>query len=132
MNYHGVDVRSAVRKSLGLPTETEQCNPGFESKRTAGVLATPIVWSGWIEVFAQLGVVGRDKRNHVTYVDVTFSIEGEYQSSYDIEIKGGDRFIRTYGVGSTKVRVAITGNVATAISVRVRSHTTPIQLRITT
>lgn len=83
--------------------------------------APPLFWGAWVNVWAQIGVVGPDKDRHVTYVNISFETVSEAPSSFDVEIKGADVPVRTYGPGST--RVSVSGNVATQISARFRSHT---------
>lgn len=95
-------------------------------KRSFGrfqVSAPPFIWGGWQEVFAQFGVIGPDADRHVTRVNLSLSTDTQAPSSFDYEIKGGDYFIRGVagGFGASE-SVTITGNVATSISVRAKSH----------
>lgn len=85
------------------------------------MLAPPLTWSPWREVWAQFGVVGRDSDNHRTVVNVSYTTRSRAKSTFDVEIRSGNETFRTFGPGSH--RVVILGNVATSISVRLRSHT---------
>jgi hypothetical protein len=87
------------------------------------VHAPALVWGRWLEVYAQLGVTGPDADQHVTKVKLSIASETETQSSFDYEIKGGDYNIRgVVGSSSVSETVPITGNVATSIKVRAKSH----------
>lgn len=87
------------------------------------ISAPPLRWGRWQEVFAQLGVKGPDADRHVTKVNISLSTDSHAPSSFDYEIKGGDRLIRgVVGGSGVSETVIISGNVATAISVRAKSH----------
>lgn len=88
--------------------------------RREDVSAPPLFWGPWTEIFVQFGVTGPDKEDHVTRVKVSYKTASRTPSSFDVEIKGGDKFVSTTGPGSEVI--TITGNVATAISVRFKSH----------
>ena len=76
-------------------------------------------WSPWIEVYA---VIGLDKNSQTTVPMLLQSTSGN-PSSFDYEIKGGDRFIRGVVAGSgVTEKITITGEVMTSISVRLKSH----------
>lgn len=83
-----------------------------------------------MQAWAQFGVIGPDADQQLSTITLSFSSTTEAPSTFDVEIKGGDRHIRTIGPGSQRVRV--TGNVATAISVRFRSHASPLNIVIST
>lgn len=95
-------------------------------KRSFGrhtIWAGPFIWGPWQEVFAQFSVIGPDADRHVTRVNLSLSTDTSAPSSFDHEIKGGDYFIRGVAGGSgASETVTITGNVATSISVRAKSH----------
>ena len=91
--------------------------------RRVRISAPPLKWGAWREVFAQIGVVGPDADTHVTEVNLSFSNESSAPSSFEYEIKGGDFNIRNYSGGhGASEKVTITGNVATSIQVRAKSH----------
>lgn len=75
-----------------------------------------------------IGVLGPHKEDHVTKVAVSFQIKGRLSSSFDIEFKGGGANIRS--TGPSTVRTRITGNVATSIYFRLKSHSTALQIRV--
>lgn len=94
--------------------------PAVERKfRQFDVWAGPLVWGPWTEVWAQVGVLGPDAGAHVSTVRISFDTQSNAPSPFQVEIKGGDRFISTTGPGEEIVTV--TGNVATAISIRFKS-----------
>lgn len=93
--------------------------------RMFDVYAPPFFWGPWVEVFAQFGVFGKNPEDHVTTVSVSLSSMSEAGSSFDYEIKEGDKLIEGFvGAGSITEEIEIIGNVATAISVRCKSHST--------
>ncbi|MBB4120313.1 colicin Z C-terminal domain-related protein [Martelella radicis] len=94
----------------------------FERKfRQFDVWAGPLVWGPWTEVWAQFGVKGPEADRHVSYVRISFDTQSNAPSPFHVEIKGGDRFIRSVGPGEETVTV--TGNISTAISIRCKSAT---------
>jgi|AVFP01.1.fsa_nt_gi hypothetical protein len=56
------------------------------------VLAPPLAWGPWTEVFGYIGM----SEDYSTIVDISFSSESNAPFPFDYEIKGGDSFIRTY------------------------------------
>lgn len=100
----------------------------MEAKNDFSVAAPPLFWGAWTEIYAQFGVTGPNADQHQTRLNISFHIVGRGESSFDVEIKGGDRLIRTLGPGSA--RVTITGNVATGISIRCKSHSVPLNVRV--
>lgn len=92
--------------------------------------APSLSWGPWVQVWAQFGVIGPDADQHVSHITLSFSSTTESPSTFDVEIKGGDRRIRIIGPGSQ--RVTVTGNVATAVSARFRSYATPQNIVIST
>ena len=102
-------------------------------KKTFHVTAEPLAWGRWVEVYAQLGVTGPYAENHVTQVTLEIGSRTETQSSFDYEIKGGDYSIRgVVGSSSVSETVPITGNVATSIKVRAKSHSLRQRVIVTT
>jgi len=77
-------------------------------------------------VWAQIGVIGPNSDQQASEIAISFSISGRNNSSFDIEIKGGDNLIRSTGPGTEYVTV--TGNVATAIKVRLKSHSAGLRV----
>ena len=70
-----------------------------------------------------------DADRHVTIVEVNFDVRGQLPSTIDVEIEGGDELVMAIGPGS--VTVKISGNVATALRFRARSHLTAQNIIIT-
>ena len=105
---------------------------GIRRKGRIEVWAGPKIWGPWTEIWSQFGVVGPNAANHQSVVDVSFDVSrnGEGASSFDVEIRGGDRFISTVGSGSAIVTV--TGNVATSIAIRCRSHSLGLNVEVWT
>jgi len=102
------------------------------SIRQFQIAAPSFFWGFWHEVFARFGVVGPDADDHVIRITIKLSSFSFAPSSFDYEIKGGDHFIRGVSGGSgASETVIITGNVATAISVRAKSHSTPQNIIVT-
>lgn len=106
-------VQKAVLNQRTKPVQTK----GYDS---AQAWAPPLFWGPWVELFSQFGVVGPNSADNVTRVELDFDTSSQAPSTFDVEIKGGDRFIRSSGPGSETA--TITGNVATSISIRCRSH----------
>ena len=77
------------------------------------VHSPPLMW-------AEDGSGGSNANRHRSVVNISFDTQSQAPSTFDVEIKGADRFIRTIGPGSKQV--VITGNVATALSIRFKSH----------
>jgi len=115
--FRGRNLQEAVRKAVSNQSTKSIQAKGNDS---AQAWAPPLFWGPWVEVFSQFGVVGADSQDHVTKVDIDFATMSQAKSTFDVEIKGGDRFVSSSGPGSEIVTV--TGNVATSISVRCRSH----------
>ena len=114
--FRGRDLGEVVRATLEeQPSRLER-----KGSETAQIWAPPFVWGPWTDVFVQFGVVGPDREDHVTVVNVAFDTASQAPSTFDIEIRGGDAFISSSGPGSETV--TITGNVAATISVRCSSH----------
>jgi hypothetical protein len=107
----------------------------LEHKRAYDISALPLRWSAWVDVWAQFAVLGPDADRNVTRVRVNFFAR-RGASSFDYEIEGGDRPIRGYATGTSSASatetVTITGNVATSIRVRCKSHSMPLHIRVTT
>ena len=125
-DFRGRSLQEAVRKAVSNQGRKSIQSKGNDS---AQAWAPPLFWGPWVEVFTQFGVVGAESHNHVTRVDIDFATISQAKSTFDVEIKGGDRFISSSGPGSETV--TISGNVATSISVRCRSHSIGQNVRIT-
>lgn len=121
--FRGTSIKEIVGKSVSSERRVER-------KIFSGhVLAPPLFWGPWITVFAQFGVQGPDADHHVTSIDVDLSLADSLtESTFDYEISGGDDFISDYG--PNRERVFISGNVATEIRVRCKSHSVPVNVRI--
>jgi hypothetical protein len=131
VEYRARTLEEAIHKSLHREHAIrKQKQAELEQKTLFSILVPPRNWSHWVKIWAQYGVLGPDADSHQTILNVSFHEKGFLKSSFDVQIKGGDEFIRTLGPGST--RVAVTGNVATEISIRLRSHSTPLNVTITT
>ena len=115
--FRGKTIREAVGRATSANKGQSLDTKGGNSTR---VWAPPLVWGPWQEVFSQFGVVGPNSNNHVTRVTVSFATQSNVLSTFDVEIRGGDQDIRSIGPGSETI--TITGNVATSISVRCKSH----------
>ena len=123
--FTGKSLESAVRQAVSQSGIAEHQQKGFRSTRAT---APPLYWGGWVDAFSQFGVVGSEKDNHVTRVNLVFSIVSGHQSAFDVEISGGDRHISTIGPGPETV--TITGNVATTLRVRCKSHSLPLVIDV--
>lgn len=116
--FKGATLAEAVSNATAAYRKAKN---GIESKQIAEVWAAPLFWGPWVDIYTQFGVIGADSDDHVTRLNVSFAgITGS--SSFSVEISGGDDFIRAIGPGS--VDVTITGNVATTIRMRAKSHST--------
>ena len=98
--------------------------------RSITMVASPLYWSSWREVWAQLGVRGPDSDLKVRRVKLTFSLLSGMRSPFGVQIRGGDKFIDTYIAGKGTVMVTVTGNVATAIAVRVKTFSVPVDIKV--
>ncbi len=108
-------------------------NSGDISLKSSGrfhVLAPPRFFGPWQQVWSQFGVAGNDDTIKQR-IKINFESMSDAPSSFDVEISGGDRFIRTAVPGSGFVYVTVSGNVATAITVRFRSHTLGQKILVT-
>lgn len=106
-------------ESKKLPREMV-LNRGFEKKSRFFVWAPPLIWGPWVEIWAQAGVAGPNPDQHQSIINIRYDTQSVAPSTFDVEIKGGDNFIREIGPGSA--RVTVTGNVLTAVSIRAKSH----------
>ena len=128
--FHGKTLAEVIKKSLHREQIIKHGNrPGLSVKGRFLVWAPPIFWGPWVQIWAQVGVLGPDKEKHQSIINVSFETQSDAPSTFDVEIKGGDNFIRTIGPGSK--RVVVTGNVATAISIRCKSHLLGQQVVVT-
>ncbi len=130
MEYRGRTLEEALHKSLHEEHEVRRLRHGQKKLSRKGrfdVWAPPLIWGPWVNIWAQFGVIGPDSENHQSILNVTFSSLGG-DSSFDVEIKGGDDLIRTTGPGSELV--TITGNVATSVSIRCRSHSVGLHVLV--
>jgi len=91
-----------------------------ERKSLFSLHAPPLFWGSAVEIYSQFGVFGVNPDQHVTEVRVSFSVQSAQESTFDVEIEGGDSPVFAIGPGSAVV--TITGNVATSLTLRARSH----------
>lgn len=128
--FFGKTLGEAITKSMHNEKLIRHGNKEpLTTKGRFRVIAPPLFWGPWVEVWAQVGVVGPNRNSNRTTVRVSFDTQTPAASTFDFEIKGGDRLIRTIGPGSALVTV--TGNVMTAVSVRAKSHLLPQQVIVT-
>lgn len=99
-----------------------------EIKSNFSVWAPPLLWGPWQEIFAVFGVIGQNADDSQIRKTISYQTLSQAKSTFDIEIRGGDRFISAVGPGSSDV--TITGNVATALSIRAKSHSLGQQIRV--
>lgn len=71
------------------------------------------VWTNWLEVFSQFGVVGHNRNAHVQKAWLNFQRVSAAKSCFDVGIKGGDTPIGATGPGP--VTTTIVRNLATSI-----------------
>ena len=114
-NLHiGSTVRLALSKATGKNLKPDQKAGRFQA------YAPPLKWGPQVEIFAQFGVVGPNRDEHITKVKVHFDTQSQASSPFEVKITGGDQTITTAGPGSALV--TITGNVATALNIRCKSY----------
>ncbi len=112
--------RYASQALLQLAQRLRGKTAALAGKGAFSVEAPALRWGAWVGIFAQDGVIDPDAEYHQMVVNVSFDSEGFSPSTFDVEIRGGDQFISTVGPGSE--RITITGDVATALYIRCRSH----------
>ncbi len=119
--YQGNTLYSTVRMAIkGEAFADPSESPEIEKKLGVfSVWAPPLSWGPWAEIWRQFGVTGPDRDTHVVIVGISFETVSDAASAFGVEIRGGDSFIHTTGPGSEVVTVS--GNVATAISIRCKS-----------
>lgn len=115
MEYFGKTLGEAIHKAA----HRKHCYAN-QCKGRLQVWAAPKFWGPWVEIWSQFGVVGNGADDHQTVLYVSYETLSDAPSSFDVEIRGGDRFVSDIGPGSS--RVTVTGNVATSVSIRCRSH----------
>jgi len=120
---NAANIHDAIRLAVGRENKQQAIQ---ERKGAFHVFAPAFFWGPWVEVYSQFGVTGPDPNNHVTRVSISFNVQGRNQSSFDVEIEGGDNSISQIGPGSTLV--TISGNVATALRFRAKSHSLALEL----
>lgn len=76
--------------SVALPEEQK-------TYRRVSAHALPLAWGPWTTVWTQMGVVGSNRDRHVSRIKLSFHATSRWKSSFDVEIKGGDSFVRTLG-----------------------------------
>lgn len=99
-----------------------------DTKSIFSVWAPPLTWGPWTEIFRSIGRLGEDRHEAQIRKTISYRSASQAKSTFDVEIRGGDRFVSSVGPGSS--HVAITGNVLTAISIRARSHSVGQQVRV--
>jgi len=119
--YRGNTLYSTVRRAMRGEAFTGDADGTAIEKKLGifSVWAPPLSWGPWTEIWAQFRVTGPDRDARVTYVNVSFETVSDAPSAFGVEIMGGDNFVRTTGPSSEVVTVS--GNVATAISIKCRS-----------
>ncbi|MFN3169939.1 MAG: colicin Z C-terminal domain-related protein [Hyphomicrobiales bacterium] len=100
----------------------------IDRKSIFSIWAPPLSWGPWSEIFAVFGVVGEGGNDAQIRKTISYQTTSQAKSTFDVEVKGADRFVSAVGPGSSDV--TITGNVATAISIRARSHSVGQQVRV--
>ncbi|MEM6413334.1 MAG: colicin Z C-terminal domain-related protein [Pseudomonadota bacterium] len=112
---------NTLLEAMSLATDrTAPIVPSDEYKKIGEVAAPALVWGVWVPIFNQFGVRGPNADNHITRLRVSYSVVSETKSTFDVEIKGGDELVTDVGPSSSIV--TISGNVATSIMLRAKSH----------
>lgn len=93
---------------------------GEVKARRMQVIAPPFVFGPSVPVIALFGVTGPNAESNVARIQLNFETRTHAAATFDVEITGGDELVRAIGPGSATVTVS--GNVATEIQVRCRSH----------
>ena len=120
-DFHGKSPVGAVQKLIQQhPRYARRTVPTLAKKAAFQLAAPPITWGFWTEIWAQFGVTGPDAENHETTVEITFESFTRLESTFDVEFAWGGQTRRTVGPGAASI--TIVGNVATAISMRAKSH----------
>ena len=104
--------------------------PQNKIERKGGVIsliAPPRNWSQWRVLGPLWG--GRNSPAGFRTMKVSFGISGNFQSTFDVELKGGDQLVHAIGPG--RATVVLTGEQMSEISIRVRSHSVPLAIRVT-
>lgn len=114
MEYFGHTLSEAIHNAA------HRKSAHMEKKARFQLLAPPLFWSRWMPIWSQFGVIGPNADSYKTVVTVSFNAETETPSTFEVEIKGGDELVRALGPGFAYV--TITGNVATTLSIRCKSH----------
>ncbi len=99
-----------------------------DRKGVFSIWAPPLAWGAWIEIFATFGDISDDRNDNQIRKVISYRTTSQAKSTFDVEIRGGDRFVSDVGPGSTYV--TITGNVITALSIRARSHSVGQNVRV--
>ncbi len=118
--HYGYNLRNAVQQALGNATKSDLKADAITLKGRITTAAPLGIWGLWNIIYTQFGVTGPNAEKHVTKVKVSFSSQTRKPARFSVEIKGGDRLVRALGPGS--VIVPITGNVATQLLIRCKSH----------
>ena len=95
----------------------------------ARVWAPPLLWGPWADVWTRFGVVGPDKRNHRSTINIDFRSLSQAPSAFAIEIDDGERVYRREGPGS--YRLVLLGNTALSVRVRCKSHSLGQNIEVT-
>ncbi len=122
MEYYGRTLEEAVHNAVNRKQYNSHKYNGLQlqKKQRFDVPAPAKSWGVWVELWSQFGVTGPNRDNYQSIIGISYETISRGPSTFDVEIMGGDDFIRTVGGGSSTVTV--TGNVATSIFIRCRSH----------
>lgn len=115
------DVKAGLQKARDARNSSVCTVPYTGPIQHKRAIATPGVWSEWIEL---LGSTGSEQNPHV--YTVNFNPTSNMESSFDVEIKytesHGVKTINTMGPGSYTIKATGGGNAY----IRVKSHSVPV------
>jgi len=119
--YRGTSLGGAIRQPLHAELrKRKSAGSCLGKKGRFDVWAPPLFWGPWPPIWVSLGFTGPNQARQRTTITVTFDTVSDAPSPFGVEIKGGDKMIRRNGPGAA--RVTISGNHATTISIRCKSH----------
>jgi hypothetical protein len=117
--FRGTSISETLQRSLE-PEFVKRSSFALTHKGRFDVWAPPLFWGPWVPVWRSFGATGRNQFRQIVRRSISFETVSDAPSSFSVEIKGGDQLVRAVGPGSATV--TITGNHATMISIRCKSH----------
>ena len=99
MEYYGRTLEEAVHNAVNRKQYNSHKYNGLQlqKKQRFDVPAPAKSWGVWVELWSQFGVTGPNRDNYQSIIGISYETISRGPSTFDVEIMGGDDFIRTVG-----------------------------------